>query len=127
MNRSAADSGHLNKRVSFNSDVQESIKILDTKPSLSFVWKDSHHRHRSRRTNNGVTNRTRSKAVCTDHHIGSRTRSKMHSVNVNNSSVHNFFFLLHNAILFQGYGKSQAQDLQLGVLGCKVYHNIIIS
>jgi hypothetical protein len=45
--RSAADANHWNKRVSFKSNVQESIKsysskLLNTKPS--FVWKDSHHK-----------------------------------------------------------------------------------
>jgi hypothetical protein len=78
--RSAADASHWNRRVSFKSDVQESLKLLDTKPSLSFVWKDSHHKHKSRSTNNDVSNRTRSKADYTDQHIGSRTRSKMHNI-----------------------------------------------
>jgi hypothetical protein len=31
---SAADGSHRNRRVSFKSDVQESLKLLDTKPSL---------------------------------------------------------------------------------------------
>jgi hypothetical protein len=61
--RSAADASHRNRRVSFKSDVKESLKLLDTKPSLSFVWKDSHHKHKLRRTNNDVSKRTRSKAV----------------------------------------------------------------
>jgi hypothetical protein len=34
---------------------------------------------------------------------------------------------MHDAILFQGHGKSQAQDLQLGVLKCKVYHNVLLN
>jgi hypothetical protein len=89
--------------------------LLDTKPSQTFVWKDSHHKYRSRRTNNDVSNRTRCKADYTDQHIGSRTRSKMY--NINNSSVQNLLFPLHDTTLFQGHGKSQAQDLQLGVLG----------
>jgi hypothetical protein len=109
--RSTADASHWNRRVSFKSDLQESLKLLDTKPNLSFVWKDSHHEHKSRRTNNDVSNRTRSKADYTDQHIGSRTRSKMHNINVSNLSVQNLFFLLHDAILFQGHGKSQAQYL----------------
>jgi hypothetical protein len=108
--RSGAGGNHRNKSVSFKSDVKESIKLLDTKPSLSIVWKDSHHKHKSRRTNNDVSNRTRSKADYTNQHIGSRTRSKMH--NINNLSVANLFFPLHDAVLFQGHGKSQAQDLQ---------------
>jgi hypothetical protein len=87
--RSAADASHRNRRVSFKSDGQESLKLLDTKPSVSFVWKDSHHKHKSRRANNDVSNRTRSKADYTDQHIGNRTRSKMHNINVNNLSVQN--------------------------------------
>jgi hypothetical protein len=71
-----------------------------------------------------VSNRTRSKADYTDQHIGSRTRSKMHNINVNNLSVQNLSFSLHDAILFQGYGNSQAQDMQLGVVERKVYHNV---
>jgi hypothetical protein len=74
-----------------------------------------------------VSNRTRSKADYTDQHIGSRTRSKIHNINVNNSSVQNLFFPLHDAILFQGHGKSQPQDLQLGVLECKVYHSVLLN
>jgi hypothetical protein len=123
--RSAADASHWNRRVSFKSDVQESLKLLDSK--LSLVWRDSHHKHRSTKTNNDVSTRTRSKADYTDQHIGSRTRSTMHNVNVNNLSVQNLFFPLHDAILFHGHGKSQAQDLQLGVVECKVYHNVVMN
>jgi hypothetical protein len=56
-----------------------------------------------------VSNRTRSKADYTDQNIGSRTHSKMQNVNINNLSVQNLFFPLHNAALFQGHGKSQAR------------------
>jgi hypothetical protein len=44
--RSAANASHRNRRVSFKSDVQESLKLLDIKPSSSFAWKDSHHKHK---------------------------------------------------------------------------------
>jgi hypothetical protein len=125
--RSAADASHRNRRVSFESDVQESLKLLDTKPSVTFIWKDSHHKHKSRRTNNDLSNRTRSKADYTDQHIHSRTRSKMHNTYLNNLSVQNLFFPLHDAILFQGHGKSQAQDLQLEIVECKVYHNNLLN
>jgi hypothetical protein len=108
MMRSAEDASHRNKRVSFKSDLQESLKLLHTKPSSNFVWKDSHHKHKSRKTNNDVSNRPRSKADYTDQHFGSSTRSKMHNVNVNNLSVQNLIFPLHDLILFQGCGKSQA-------------------
>jgi hypothetical protein len=73
-----------------------------------------------------VPDRTRSKADYTDQHIGSRARSKMHNINVNNLSVQNLFFPLNDEILFQGYGKSQAQEFQLGVMACKVYHNVLL-
>jgi hypothetical protein len=119
----AADASHRNRRISIKSDVQESLELLDTKPS--FVWKDSHHEHRSRKSNNDVSNRTRSKADYTNQHIGRRTRSKIHKVTVNELSVQNLFFPLHDAILFQGHGKSQAQDLHIGVLECKDYHNVL--
>jgi hypothetical protein len=78
--RSAADASHRNRRVLFKSDVQSSLKLLDTNPSLTFVWKYSHHKHRSRNTNNDVSKRTRSKADNTDQHIGSRTLSKKHNI-----------------------------------------------
>jgi hypothetical protein len=74
-----------------------------------------------------VSNRTRSKADYTDQHIGSRTWSNMYNINVNNLSVQNLFFPLHDATLFQGHGKSQAQDLQLGVVECKVCHNDLMN
>jgi hypothetical protein len=62
-----------------------------------------------------VSNRTsRSKADYTHQHIDNRTRSKIHKIN--NLSIQNLFFPLHDAILFQVHGKSQAQDLQLGVV-----------
>jgi hypothetical protein len=60
-------------------------------------------------------------------HIASRTRSKMHNINVNNLSVQNLFFPLHDAILFQEHGKSQAQDLQLGVVECKDYYSVLMN
>jgi hypothetical protein len=72
-----------------------------------------------------VSNRTRSKADYTDQHIGRRNLSKIHSMN--SLSVQNLFFLLHNAISFQGHGKSQALNLQLRVLECKFYHNVLLN
>jgi hypothetical protein len=72
-----------------------------------------------------VSNRTRSKADYTDQNIGSRTRSKMQ--NINNLNVKKNFFPLHDAILFQGHGKSQAQDLKSSVVECKAYHNVLLN
>jgi hypothetical protein len=125
--RSASDASHRNKRVSIKPDVQESLKLLDTKTSLAFVSKDSHRNHKSRNINNDVSNKTRSMVDYTDQDIGCGTRSMMHNVNVNYLSVQNLFFPLHDATLFEGHGKSQEQDLQLGVVGCKVYHNVFMN
>jgi hypothetical protein len=74
-----------------------------------------------------VSNRTRSKADYTGQHVGIRTWSMMYNMKVNNLSVQKLFFPLHDAILFQGHGKSQAQHLQLGVLECKVHHNVLMN
>jgi hypothetical protein len=121
--RSTSNASHRNRRVSFKSDVQESHKLLDT--LSSFVCKDSHQKHKSRNTNHDVSNRTRSKADYTNQHMGSRTWSKMHSVNI--LSTQKLFFPLYDAIIFQGNGKSQAQDLQLGVAEYKFYHNVLLN
>jgi hypothetical protein len=80
--RSAADPSHRNRRASFKSDVQESLKLLETKPSSTFVWKDSQHKDKSRNINKDVSNRTRSKTDYTGQHIGNRTRSKMHKLHM---------------------------------------------
>jgi hypothetical protein len=69
---------HEHRSRNTNNDVS----LLGTKTIL--VRKDSHHKYKSRSTNNDVSNRTRSKIDYTDQHIGIRTRSKIHNVNVNN-------------------------------------------
>jgi hypothetical protein len=46
---------------------------------------------------------------------------------MSDSNVQNLLFPLHDTILFQGHGKSQAQDLQLGVLECKIYHHVLLN
>jgi hypothetical protein len=88
--RSSADASHRKRRVSFKSDVQESLKLLDTKPI--FVWKHSYHKHKNQEILIMMCKTEKSK-----------TQSKMHSLN--NSSVQNLYFPLHDAILFQGHGK----------------------
>jgi hypothetical protein len=44
-----------------------------------------------------------------DYNVGIWFQSKMHNVNLNNLTVQNFFFTLQ-----------KAQDLQLGIMECKV-------
>jgi hypothetical protein len=72
-----------------------------------------------------VSNRIRSKADFTDQHIGSRTWSKID--NISNLNVRSHFFSLHDATLFQGHNKPHSQDLQLGVLECKVYYSVFMN
>jgi hypothetical protein len=98
---------------------------LDTKPI--FVWKVSYHKHKSRNTSNYVAHRTRSKADYKDQHVGSRTRSMMHCINVNNLIVQNIFFPLHDVTVFRGHGKYPAKDLQLVELVSKVYQNVLMN
>jgi hypothetical protein len=90
--RSAANANHRNRRVSFKSDVQESLKLLDNKPiffrKIVII---------------SINLESGPKEDYTDQDIGSRTGSKMQIVNVNNLRVQNLFFPLHDEILFQGY------------------------
>jgi hypothetical protein len=51
----AEDANNRNRRVSFKSNVQESLKLLDTNPSFTFFWKDSHHDYKSRNSNSAKT------------------------------------------------------------------------
>ena len=38
----------------------------------------------------------------------------------------NFFFPLHYAIIFQGHGKFNDENLQLGIVMCKSYQNTMM-
>jgi hypothetical protein len=60
--RSAADPTHRNKRVTFKSDVEETLDKLDTIPNTLRPY-DNHPKQRSRKPNDEVSNRTWSKAV----------------------------------------------------------------
>ena len=57
--RSAADTNHWNKQVSFTLDVEDSLIKLDIKPSADF--RHSHSKDKSREFNDSVSTRTRSK------------------------------------------------------------------
>jgi hypothetical protein len=108
----------INKRVSFICDVQESLKLLDNKPTV-IININQEILIMMCQTEPGLRQITH-----ISKNVGSRTLSKMQNVNVNNLRVQNLFFPLHDAILFQGCEMFQAQNLQLGVLKCKVYHNV---
>ena len=120
--RSAAYVNHRNNQVLFKSDVQDSLNLLHK--NSSFTFKIFHPKFKSRKVHDDVSMRTRSKADHTDQSVGSRTRTKMQSMC--NTSVQNFLYPMYDAILFQGHGKFQNNDLQLGVLGCKAYNNVLM-
>jgi hypothetical protein len=106
--RSTADaSHHHNKRISFKSDVQESLKSLDTKPSffgklftISVILKSL----------------VRSKVDSMYQHVDSRTRSKLHDVN--NVSFQNFLSSLHVMICFK-YMKRLEKIFEIRSIGLK--------
>ena len=98
--------------------MQDSLNLLDT--NSSFAFKVRHPKFKSRKVNDDVSMRT--KADYTNQNVGSRTRSKMQCMC--NSTVQNFIFSLYDAILSQGHGNFQNNDLQLGVLECKAYNSV---
>jgi len=126
--RSAADPGHLNKRVTFKSDVQETLDKLDTRPSVLFP-RNIESKQRSRKPNDDISTRTRSKAgPYIDQNVGNRTRSKVHGVH--NSDIQGDFFPLYDAVSFQN--KSNISNnievvLQLGVTECNAYQTTLMN
>jgi hypothetical protein len=103
--RSAADSAHRNKRITFNSDVQETLEKLDTIPGAA-ILSDNPPKQISRKPNDEISNRTRSK------NIGDRARSTVQFRH--NSSLQGNFFSLYNAIKFKDKRKVNDVNLQLG-------------
>jgi hypothetical protein len=60
--RSATDAAHRNKRVTFKSNIRETLDRLDSRPS-AVIAKESHCKQRSRKTNDGISNRAGHRAV----------------------------------------------------------------
>jgi hypothetical protein len=75
--RSAANPMHRNKRVTFKPDTQEVLGKLDLIPGAR-TRSDNQPKQRSRKSNDDVSNRNRSKAGNMSQNIGDRTRSKVH-------------------------------------------------
>jgi hypothetical protein len=74
--RSVSDPSHRNKRITFKPDTQVVLEKLDTIPGVA-IHSDSQPKQRSRKSNDDVSNKTRSKAGNIDQNIGDRTRSKV--------------------------------------------------
>jgi hypothetical protein len=94
--RSAVDPNHRKRQITFNSDVQEKISKLDTRPSNQF--KNSHNKHNSRKFNDNASIRTSSKASHMEQ-IGAKTKSKIQTTC--NLSVQSLFFLLYDMVSFK--------------------------
>ena len=124
MVRSAADANHWNKQVSFKLDVEDSLIKLDIKPSADF--RHSHSKDKSRAFNDSVSTRTRSKTDFShlDDGVAVRTRSK--SQNKCNLSVQGTLFPLHDVVYFKVHEGFNDEKLELCVLECKVYHNVLM-
>ena len=126
--RSAADPSHLNKRVTFKSDIQETLDKLDTRPSVLFP-RNIESKQRSRKPNDDISTRTRSKAgPYIDQNVGNRTRSKVHGVH--NSDFQGDFFPLYDAVSFQNKNNISNNIevvLQLGVTECNAYQTTLMN
>jgi hypothetical protein len=121
--RPAADPTNRNKRVTFKLDTQESLEKLDTIPVVA-IHRDSQPKQRSRKSNDDVSNRTRSKAGNMDQNIGVRTRSKVQFIH--NSDFQGNVFPLYDAVKFEDKRKEQKVNLQLGSTECKTYQSILM-
>jgi hypothetical protein len=116
--RSAADPMHRNKRVTFKSDIQETLDKPDTRPNTSFP-RNTESNQRSTKPNDDISISTRSKAVpCIDRYVGNRIRSKVHSAYSSDIQSVNF----HNKI---NISNKKEGDLQLKFTQCNVYQNAI--
>jgi hypothetical protein len=96
--RSAENPIHRNKRVTFKSDVQETLEKLDSIPGAK-TRSDNQPKQRSRKPNDEVSNRTRSKIGNINQNVGDRTRSKVHAAY--NSDMQDDFFPLYDAFNFK--------------------------
>jgi hypothetical protein len=95
---SADDPIHRNKIVTFNLDTHEVLEKLVTIPGNT-TRSDNQPKQRSKKPNDDVSNRTRSKAGNTNQNIGDRTRSKIHAAY--NLDIQGDFFPLYDAVIFQ--------------------------
>jgi hypothetical protein len=121
--RPAADPTHRNKRVTFKRDTQEVLEKLDTIPGVA-THRDSQPKQRSSKSNDDISNRTRSKAGHINQNIGDRTRSKVQFIH--NSGFQGNVFPLFDAVNFEDKKKELKVNLQLGSTECKTYQSILM-
>jgi hypothetical protein len=95
--KSAGDATHQNKRVTFKVDVQEIEKLDATSNNVS---RGNLSKQKSRKQNDDVASRPRSKFGHTDQNVADRTRSKPQAIC--NSDSKEMFFPLYDAVMLKG-------------------------
>jgi hypothetical protein len=102
------------------------LEKLDTIPCAT-TRSYNQPKQRSRKSNDDVSNRTRSKAGNMNQNIGDRTRSKIHVAY--NSDIQGDFFPLYDAVNFQNkinISNNKEVDLQLGITECNFYQTALV-
>jgi hypothetical protein len=84
---------------------------------------NSHSKQKTRKQNNELAHRTRSKTGHLEQNIGNRTRSKLRAIC--NSSVQEVFFPLYDIVLFGSHANNKNIDLHLGIPDCHIYHSAL--
>jgi hypothetical protein len=122
--RSAADANHRNKRVSFKPDVQEMIEKLDT--TSYNAPRRNLPKQKTRKQNEDVASRTRSKFGRTDQNVADKTKSKLQAIC--NSSSKELFFPLYNAVMLKGQENWKNVDVpfHLGASECLIYQSALM-
>ena len=85
------------------------INKLDVMPSN--LPGNSHSKQKTRKQNNDVAHRTRSKTGHSEQNVGDKTRSKLQAIC--NSSVQEVFFPLYDVVLFENHANNKNIDLHL--------------
>jgi hypothetical protein len=92
-------------------DVQEMINKLDVMPCN--LPGNSHSIQKTRKHNDDVASRTRSKTGHLEQNVGNRTRSKLQAIC--NSSSQEVFFPLYNIVMFENHENYKDIHLHLGI------------
>jgi hypothetical protein len=98
------------------------INKLDVMPSN--LPGNSHPKQKTRKQNNDVAHRTRSKIGLLEQNVGNRTRSKLQAFC--NSSIQEVFFPLYDFVMFENHANYTNIDFHLGIPECQVYHSALI-
>jgi hypothetical protein len=114
----------LNKRVTFKPDVQERIEKLDTTSNI--VPRSNLPKQKTRKHNDDVASRKRSKFGHTDQNVADRTRSKLQAIY--NSSSKEMFFPLYDAAMLKGQENWKNVDVPFyfGASECPIYHSALM-